>query len=100
MPRTNRVKSNSVASPVDLNDLAALLARANAPLADEVPEGWHTTKQWAAKWGCKLAWATHCLTRFKEAGMVEVRKLRIQSPQRGLVVVPHYFIHAGPQTPA
>lgn len=95
MPRPHRKQPDQLAT-TGLNDLAALLAQANAQHADEVPSGWLTTKQWAARWNCKLAWATQCLARFRQANMVEVRHYRVHAGGRGVIAVAHYFFHATP----
>lgn len=64
------------------------LAIANQP--EEVPEGWRTAGQWADEWGITNNAAGIVLCRSAKKGLIEAKKFRVVSGNRGVYPVVHY----------
>jgi hypothetical protein len=57
---------------------------------DDVPKGWKTAEQWAKDWDVTPNAAGIVLSRSVRIGLIETKKFRIQTANRGNHPTPHY----------
>lgn len=81
------MRKRNVAS-ADLS-LLQKLSRLIAKDEDEIPEGWHTVKEWAEIWDCSEDKAHRLLRAGKKSGDIVTEKYRIKKNGH-LVVTPYY----------
>ena len=60
--------------------------------AEEVPEGWKTAAQWSQEWDVTHNAAGIVLGKSTKLGLMECRKFRIMSRNRGVYPTPHYRV--------
>jgi hypothetical protein len=60
--------------------------------AEEVPEGWKTAAQWSQEWNVTHNAAGIVLGKSVKLGLMECRKFRIMSRNRGVYPTPHYRV--------
>jgi hypothetical protein len=64
------------------------MAIANQP--EEVPSDWKTADQWSKEWNISPNAAGIILNRSAKLGIIECRKFRIMSGNRGVYPTHHY----------
>ena len=71
-------------------ELLRKLRLAIANQAEEVPQGWKTAAQWSDEWSISSNAAGIILSRATKLGIMECRKFRVMSGNRGVYPVQHY----------
>lgn len=73
-----------------LNELAAIIAKAAAPVADIVPSGWFTRLQLQKQWGCGKSCAQDRLAAAIKAGVIIQRSFTLKDGRGNRRPTPHF----------
>lgn len=74
------------------NEYANLIASYNQRICDQVPKGFLPRAGWEQEWGLSMAETNKKISKFVNAGVMEMKKFRVVCQSGKNYPVPHYQI--------